>query len=69
MTSDPPAPIRLQPLARARVASLGEVGAAWAATLPARLAEAADRWSLTLGRPRPGGSSSYVVSARTLDGR
>jgi streptomycin 6-kinase len=69
VTPQPAGPIRLQPLARARVESLGEVGAAWAATLPARLAETAAQWSLTLGRPRPGGSSSYVVSARTRDGR
>ena len=69
MTPEQPPPIRLQPLARARVASLGEVGTAWAAALPARLTEVAARWSLTLGRPRPGGSSSYVVSARTADGR
>jgi streptomycin 6-kinase len=69
VTSHPSGPIRLQPLARARVESLGEEGAAWATTLPARLAETAAQWSLTLGRPRPGGSSSYVVSARTRDGR
>jgi streptomycin 6-kinase len=69
VTSGQTAPVRLQPLARARVASLGDAGAAWAASLPARLAETARQWSLTLGRPRPGGSSSYVVSARTRDGR
>jgi streptomycin 6-kinase len=51
------------------VASLGEAGTAWADALPARLGELAALWSLTLGRPRPGGSSSYVVGARTADGR
>jgi streptomycin 6-kinase len=51
------------------VASLGEDGAAWAAALPERLATVQRRWSLTLGRARPGGSSSYVVSARTAAGR
>jgi len=61
--------VRLQPLARAKVASLGEVGAAWAAGLPQRLDELAQAWSLTLGRALPGGSSSYVVAARTRDGR
>jgi streptomycin 6-kinase len=61
--------VRLQPLTRAKVASLGAAGTAWADALPARLAELAELWSLTLGRPRPGGSSSYVVGARTADGR
>ncbi len=60
--------VRLQPLTRARVASLGEPGRAWQAGLPAVLAALAAQWSLTLGRPVPGGSSSYVVAARTADG-
>jgi streptomycin 6-kinase len=51
------------------VASLGDVGAAWAAGLPALLDELCVLWSLTLGRRRPGGSSSYVVGARSADGR
>ena len=63
-----PAAVRLQPLTRARVASLGEVGRAWQAGLPAALAALAEQWSLTLGRPVPGGSSSYVVAVRTADG-
>ncbi|MBP2418795.1 aminoglycoside phosphotransferase family protein [Microlunatus capsulatus] len=68
---DPPypsGPIRLQPLTRARVASLGEVGRAWQAGLPAAVDALAQQWSLTPGRPVPGGSSSYVVRARTADG-
>ena len=69
MPPDPvAAPVRLQPLTRARVASLGEPGAAWAASLPQRLQELAREWSLTLGRALPGGSSSYVVRARTAGG-
>ncbi|GAA1428932.1 hypothetical protein GCM10009616_09850 [Microlunatus lacustris] len=64
--SDPT--VRLQPLTRARVASLGEVGRAWHAALPAVLTALAARWSLTLGRAVPGGSSSYVVRAQTADG-
>ena len=60
--------VRLQPLTRARVASLGEMGRAWHAALPAVLAALADRWSLTLGRPVPGGSSSYVVRVQTAQG-
>ncbi len=61
-------PVRLQPLARAKVASLGEPGAAWLAGLPALLDDLAARWGLTWERPLPGGSASYVVGARTGDG-
>ncbi|MGI3786249.1 MAG: aminoglycoside phosphotransferase family protein [Janthinobacterium lividum] len=57
--------LRLQPLARARVAALGEVGRTWHAELPAVLAGLSERWMLTLGRALPGGSASYVVEART----
>ena len=63
-----PAPVRLQPLTRARVASLGEAGRAWQAGLPSLLAALAAQWSLTPGRALPGGSSSYVVAVRTADG-
>lgn len=56
--------VRLQPLARHKVASLGEPGARWLADLPATLAALAQRWDLRLGRPLPGGSASYVVAAR-----
>ena len=60
--------VRLQPLVRHRVRSLGAVGAAWAAGLPAVLDELAERWSLTWGRGLPGGSAAYVVAARTAEG-
>ncbi|WP_051706703.1 aminoglycoside phosphotransferase family protein [Nocardioides aequoreus] len=60
--------VRLQPLARAKVASLGEAGAAWLDRLPAVLEELAGQWDLTWERPLPGGSASYVVGARTADG-
>lgn len=60
--------VRLQPLTRARVASLGDRGAAWAEALPGRLAELAADWDLELGRSLPGGSNSYVVRARTAEG-
>ena len=61
--------MRLQPLVRARVASLGEPGAAWVESLPATLADLAALWCLELGRPLPGGSASYVVRAQTHDGQ
>jgi streptomycin 6-kinase len=66
---DGPVPaIRLQPLTRARVDSLGSAGHAWLAELPRVLAELEQRWSVRLGRPLPGGSASYVVHAVTADG-
>ena len=65
----PPGPVRLQPLARAKVASLGAAGTAWLDALPTRLVELEQQWSLTRGRSLPGGSASYVVRARTRDGR
>lgn len=60
--------IRLQPLTRARVTSLGERGVAWVEELPGLLAGLARDWGLDLGRPVPGGSNSYVVRATCADG-
>ena len=65
---DPERP-RLQPLVRRRLASLGEEGAAWVEALPSLLAGVAEQWDLSLGRPLPGGSASFVTSALTADGR
>jgi streptomycin 6-kinase len=62
------ATIRLQPLTRARVRSLGGAGTAWLDALPRTLAELEERWSLRIGRPLPGGSASYVARAETRDG-
>lgn len=59
---------RLQPLVRARVTGLGDVGAAWVEALPGRLGELAAAWDLELGRGLPGGSASYVVRGRTGGG-
>ena len=50
------------------MSALGEVGDAWVAALPDVLDELAEQWSLTWGRPLPGGSASYVVTATTADG-
>lgn len=60
--------IRLQPLTRARIASLGERGAEWSAALPGLLAQLAGDWGLDLGGSLPGGSNSYVVRATCADG-
>ncbi|HEU5485304.1 MAG TPA: aminoglycoside phosphotransferase family protein [Microlunatus sp.] len=59
---------RLQPLTRARLASLGDRGAEWADRLPELLADLARDWGLDLGTPLPGGSNSYVVHAVAADG-
>lgn len=59
---------RLQPLVRARVASMGVRGREWQAGLPRVLAELADAWSLRLGRPVAGGSASYLTSVVRADG-
>ena len=60
--------VRLQPLTRARIASLGERGSAWAEALPGILASLSRDWALDLGRSLPGGSNSYVVRATTATG-
>lgn len=60
--------VRLQPLARRKVAALGEEGAAWSARLPGVLDDLARRWELTWERALPGGSASYVLGARTASG-
>ena len=60
--------VRLQPLTRAHLHSLGAAGAAWAAALPALLEEVCRRWALVPGRPLPGGSASYVLEVSTAAG-
>ncbi|WP_197429744.1 aminoglycoside phosphotransferase family protein [Auraticoccus cholistanensis] len=65
-----PAPdVRLQPLARGRVASLGEAGQRWLDGLPLLLEELQRRWDVRLeGRGLPGGSASWVGRAVARDG-
>ena len=58
----------MQPLTRARVASLGERGASWLAALPSVIAELERDWSITVEHELPGGSGSYVARARTAGG-
>ena len=60
--------LRLQPLTRARLASLGEAGQEWFAGLPDLLAGLEEQWSVRVGRPLPGGSASYVARATRPDG-
>ena len=61
--------MRLQPLVRAKVASLGDAGSAWVHDLPRVLAELSELWSVEIGRPLPGGSASYVARAVTAGGQ
>ena len=68
MTGPDPGAVRLQPLTRAKVAALGDAGAQWQADLTRVLGDLAERWELTLGRALPGGSASYVCTARTAAG-
>jgi len=60
--------IRLQPLTRHRVATLGAAGVAWSQALPGLLADLERSWSITIGRALPGGSASFVARARTTGG-
>lgn len=62
------AAIRLQPLVRAKVGSLGVDGATWLSALPDVLTALEREWQIQLGRPLPGGSASYVVGAACADG-
>ena len=57
--------VRLQPLARHKVATLGEAGRDWQESLPDTLADLERLWDVRIGRALPGGSASYVCEART----
>lgn len=61
-------PVEVPVLVRRRAERLGDAGRAWLAGLPDLLADLQRRWSITVGRPLPGGSASYVARARTADG-
>lgn len=58
----------MQPLTRRRLATLGESGRAWSAALPSLITDLEREWSITVGRPIPGGSASYVARAVRADG-
>ncbi|MDN5762187.1 MAG: aminoglycoside phosphotransferase family protein [Microlunatus sp.] len=60
--------VRLQPLTRARVASLGGRGSTWVEELPGLLSGLSTEWGLELGSAVPGGSNSYVVRVLIADG-
>ncbi|MFE6163947.1 aminoglycoside phosphotransferase family protein [Streptomyces sp. NPDC056486] len=63
--------VEVRPLVRQKARSLGALGEQWLAELPRRISDVERRWSVDVdvGRPLPGGTSSYVARARTRDGR
>lgn len=61
--------MRLQPLVRLNLESLGDQGAAWEAGLDELLEDLERQWSLRIvRRSLPGGSGSLVVRAHAVDG-
>ncbi|GGV23282.1 hypothetical protein GCM10010277_02770 [Streptomyces longisporoflavus] len=61
--------VEVQPLVRQKARSLGIAGEQWLAGLPGLIDDLERRWSIDVGQPLSGGSSSYVARARTGDGR
>lgn len=59
----------LSPLVRAKAESFGAPGLAWLDGLDDLIAEMEQQWSITVGQPISGGTSSYVAHARTADGQ
>ncbi|MFF1695881.1 aminoglycoside phosphotransferase family protein [Streptomyces sp. NPDC058257] len=63
-------PVEVPPLVRQKARSLGAVGERWLTELASVIGDVERRWSIDVdvGRPLPGGTSSYVARARTRDG-
>ena len=47
---------------------LGQAGADWLARLPETLGHLEHQWSLSIGKPLPGGTAAYVAPVRRADG-
>jgi streptomycin 6-kinase len=60
--------VQVPALVASKARELGEPGLRWLDALPAHLAQATRRWSLTIGDPLPGGSAAYVVRVQAADG-
>ena len=61
--------MRLQPLARRRLAGLGPAGDAWLAALPGLVDDLEQRWDVQVERRSlPGGSNGVVLPATTTTG-
>ncbi|GAA3090786.1 aminoglycoside phosphotransferase family protein [Streptomyces rectiviolaceus] len=61
--------VEVQPLVRQKAHSLGALGERWLAELPGLVGELERYWSIEVGQPLSGGTTSYVARARTGDGR
>ena len=61
--------VRLQEVVRQKVAHLGTLGEEWLAGLPDLIGDLERQWSITVGEPLRGGTTSYVARARTADGQ
>lgn len=61
--------VEVQSLVRQKAHSLGALGERWLTELPGLLGDLERRWSIEVGPPLPGGTTSYVARARTREGR
>ncbi|MFC8128324.1 aminoglycoside phosphotransferase family protein [Streptomyces sp. NPDC057302] len=61
--------LEVQPLVRQKAHSLGALGERWLAELPDLVRDLERRWSVVVGSPLAGGTSSYVARATDRDGR
>lgn len=59
---------RLPELVRSKAEAMGDVGHAWLASLPDRVATLEKRWSMSTGEVLAGGSEALVLAAQ-VDGR
>lgn len=60
--------IAVPSLVQNRANALGSLGVTWLKDLPDLIAELERRWSISVGEPIDGGTSSYVAHARTVTG-
>lgn len=58
----------MQPLVRRKAEHLGARGTEWLAQLPDLVSDLKRQWSITVGEPFSGGTTSYVCRAVTCDG-
>lgn len=61
--------VEVRPLVRQKALSLGEVGERWLAELPGLLRDLERHWSIEVGAPLAGGTSSHVARVRARGGR
>nr|WP_238362597.1 aminoglycoside phosphotransferase family protein [Actinopolymorpha pittospori] len=59
----------MQDVVQRKAAHLGVRGEEWVAGLPGLVEDLARTWSITVGPPLSGGTTSYVAQARTADGQ